>query len=45
MIDNLDIKHLYEKVIYNSYIENKSFVLTDEQRDKAYLLYKQGRRI
>lgn len=45
MIDNLDIKHLYEKVIYNSYIENESFVLTDEQRDKAYLLYKQGRRI
>ena len=45
MIDRLDIKHHYEKIIYDSYIENGAFILTDEQRDKAYQSYKQSRRI
>lgn len=45
MIDKLDIKHRYEKIIYDSYIENNDFTLTDEQRDKAYQSYKQSRRM
>lgn len=32
----LDERHRYEKTIYNAYIENGSFYLTDEQRRKAY---------
>lgn len=43
LIDKLDSKHLYEKIIYDSYIENGSFTLTDEQRDRAYESYKQSR--
>ena len=40
MLENLDDKHKYEIVIYNSYIENNDFVLTQEQRDLAYKIYK-----
>lgn len=43
LIDKLDDKHKYEEIIYNSYIENGSFTLTDKQRDKAYESYKQSR--
>ena len=43
LIDNLDDKHKYEKVIYESYIENGKFELTDEQRNKAYEEYKKAR--
>ena len=39
VIDRLDEKHRYEKVIYDSYIENGAFVLTDEQRNEAYQEY------
>ena len=42
--DNLDDKHKYEKVIYDSYIENGEFKLTDEQLQKAYLEYKNNKR-
>jgi hypothetical protein len=45
LLDRLDIKHLYEKIIYDSYIENGSFTLTDEQRDRAYKSYRQSRGI
>ncbi len=45
LIDKLDDKHKYEEIIYNSYIENKSFTLTEEQRLKAYKSYKQSRGI
>lgn len=41
--DKLDDKHSYEKVIYNSYIENNGFYLTQEQRDKAYAEYLKSR--
>ena len=37
---NIDEKHLYEKVIYDSYMENNGLFLTDEQREKAYEVYK-----
>ena len=41
--DNMDWNHKYEKVIAESYIENGGFFLTDEQRDKAYSVYKKSR--
>ena len=34
-----------EEIIFNSYIENNSFTLTQEQRDLAYQSYKETRRI
>ena len=43
LIDRLDDKHKYEEIIYNSYLENGSFTLTDEQRDRAYKSYKDSR--
>ena len=45
LIDKLDDKHKYEEIIFNSYIENKAFTLTKEQRDLAYQSYKETRRI
>ena len=45
MFDKLDEKHRYEKIIYEAYIENGSFVLNDEQRLKAYNKYKKERKI
>ncbi len=43
LIDRLDEKHKYEEIIFNSYIENRAFALTDEQRDRAYKSYKESR--
>jgi hypothetical protein len=43
LIDKLDDKHKYEEIIYTSYLENGSFTLTPEQRDKAYKSYKESR--
>lgn len=43
LINRLDDMHKYEEIIYNSYLENGSFTLTDEQRDKAYAEYRKGR--
>lgn len=43
LIDKLDNKHKYEEIIYNSYLQNNSFTLTQEQRNKAYQSYKQTR--
>lgn len=43
LINKLDDKHKYEEIIYNSYLENGSFTLTDEQRDRAYASYKASR--
>lgn len=39
----LDEKHQYEAIIYNSYLENGEFKLTQEQREQAYLSYKKSR--
>lgn len=39
IIGKLDDKHKYEEVIYNSYIENNAFYLTDEQLKLAYKEY------
>lgn len=43
MIDALDEKHLYEKTIYESYLENGDFTLTEHQRLKAYNEYRESR--
>lgn len=43
LIEKLDNKHEYEEIIYNSYIENGSFELTEEQRARAYETYKKNR--
>ena len=43
LIERLDDKHKYEEIIYNSYIENGSFTLTDNQRLDAYESYKNSR--
>lgn len=43
LIDFLDDRHKYEGIIYNSYIENNGFFLTDEQRNRAYEEYKRER--
>ena len=37
--ERLDEKHRYEKVIYDAYIQNDAFTLTDEQRLEAYMVY------
>ena len=36
VVERLDEQHQYEKVIYNSYVENNGFYLTSDQRDEAY---------
>lgn len=43
LIDKLDDKHKYEEIIFDSYIENNSFTLTDKQRERAYKSYKESR--
>lgn len=43
LINSLDERHTYEKVIYDAYIENNDFYLTDEQRIKAFEEYKKKR--
>ena len=43
LADKLEGKHYYEKVIYDAYMENGDFVLTDDQRMKAYEEYKKYR--
>lgn len=45
LIDKLDDKHKYEEIIFNSYIQNGDFILTDEQRDLAYQSYKTTRNV
>lgn len=39
----LDTKHQYEKIIYDAYIENNKFELTEEQLNAAYSEYKKER--
>lgn len=43
VIEKLDNKHKYEKIIFDSYLQNNGFYLTQEQRDKAYEIYKSER--
>lgn len=44
MFKEIDESHYYEKIIYDSYIENNGFYLTDEQRKKSYDEYLKTRK-
>lgn len=44
-IDKLDDRHKYQKIIYDAYIENNSFTITDQQIEKAYQEYKKYREL
>ena len=44
LVNRLDERHQYEKVIYESYIKNNSFTLTEEQLEQAYEAYKEARK-
>lgn len=39
LVDKMDEKHMYLKTIYDFYIENNDFILTDEQLNEAYNTY------
>ena len=39
LIDNLDDLHKYEELIYNAYLENDDFYLTEDQLYDAYKMY------
>lgn len=43
LVDSLDERHKYERVIYESYIKNNKFEMTKEQLDKAYEAYRKAR--
>jgi hypothetical protein len=45
LVDRLDKKHMYLKFIYDSYLANGAFVLSEEQRIAAYKNYKESRGI
>jgi len=44
LIDNIDEKHAYEKIIYRAYIKNNAFTLTADQRKRAYNSYLKSRK-
>ena len=39
-LDKLKDKHKYEKIIFDAYIENNDFILTEQQLNKAFEVYK-----
>ena len=41
--NKLDDKHIYEKIIYNAYLENNKFELSEDQLNKLNLEYKKYR--
>lgn len=43
VFEKMDKKHTYQKIIFDSYIENNGFFLTKEQRMRAYEDYKKAR--
>lgn len=45
LIDKLDDAHKYIKVIYNAYVENNNFTLTNEQLMAAYDEYNRERAV
>lgn len=44
LFDTIDDRHRYELCIYESYLENVSFTLTDQQRKDAYDVYVECKR-
>lgn len=45
VVDRLDKKHSYEKIIFDSYLLNNDFYLSDKQRYEAYLEYRKQRNL
>lgn len=45
LIERLDERHTYEKIIYDAYLINNAFILTNEQRLAAYQDYKRTRNL
>ena len=43
LVDSLDGRHAYEKIIYDAYLTNGSFTLTDDQLAQAYESYRKAR--
>lgn len=43
LIDSIDEMHEYERIIYNAYIQNNGFFLTEDQLQTAYDTYKKLR--
>lgn len=43
LLEKLDDKHKYEEIIFNSYIKNNAFKLTESQRKMAFRSYKASR--
>jgi hypothetical protein len=43
LVSRLDEQHMYQRVIYDAYLENGEFFLTDVQRTKAYESYIESR--
>jgi hypothetical protein len=43
LVDRLDDAHKYEAIIYNAYIENNDFYLTQSQLNAAYNAYRESR--
>lgn len=43
LVDRLDDKHDYERIIYESYLSNGDFTLTEQQRLEAYNSYRTSR--
>lgn len=41
--NHIDDEHAYEKLIYDSYINNNGFFLTEQQRQEAYKKYKENK--
>ena len=44
LLERLDNKHQYERIIYESYLQNGAFYLTEQQRYAAYLSYLASRK-
>lgn len=44
VFEQLDDKHKYEQIIYKAYIDNNNFILTSEQKQEAYEVYKMYRK-
>jgi hypothetical protein len=43
LVEKLDEKHKYEEVIFNAYIDNNGFSLTNEQLQQAFKCYELSR--
>lgn len=43
LFEQMDEAHKYEKIIFDAYVENNNFTLTEVQRNSAYEEYKKAR--